>query len=233
MSRFEMSDRYSWSACGVLVACLSFAPRAHAQCQADAQCGAGKVCVAGHCQSATMTCGTDADCPGDDVCEAKRCAKPAPNRAVPAGTAAAPAAPAGAGAAPAATPVSGDHPPPVYAAPSGKAEKRRSTGMMVGGIVVLGVGSVSLLAGVVTVAAAQNATYRCNYDDYTDSCHFETDEGAQAAGIVMMVVGGAAVAVGLPLLLVGVSKVPVEEESAWYTPDVRVGLRGALAEWRF
>jgi hypothetical protein len=104
-------------------------------------------------------------------------------------------------------------PPPGYYAgaplPPPVPKERNSPGMMVTGIVLTGVGVIALLSGAIVYTSANTqqtydslgcASGYCSYDDHDDE---------KTAGIAVMIAGGAAVAVGIPLLVIGARKVPV------------------------
>jgi hypothetical protein len=61
-------------------------------CASDAECKAGRVCVAGACQDAAGNCANDRDCPGDLICDSGRCLD-RPTVATPPPAAPLPAAP--------------------------------------------------------------------------------------------------------------------------------------------
>ncbi len=153
---------------------------------------------------AQAQCAKDMDCKGDRICEAGKCVT-APPAAAPAAAPVAVSAPV----APAAKA------PPAQARPKPKME-RHSTGMMVSGIVMLSLSPVAFLTagiarlgkGICDVADER----RCD-DDYDPTIY-----GALLTGVVF-------VGVGIPLLVVGAKKEPVEEEVAkatvtpWLTPS--------------
>jgi hypothetical protein len=93
--------------------------------------------------------------------------------------------------------------------PVGPRMERRSTGMMVAGIVGLGVGGAALLIG----AFATSLSADC-FD-----CH-----STNSVGIGMLIFGGIAVAAGIPLTIYGAGKVPVGGEPA-------AALKSPLPAW--
>ncbi|MEJ7728754.1 MAG: hypothetical protein WKG00_06020 [Polyangiaceae bacterium] len=86
--------------------------------------------------------------------------------------------------------------------------ERNSTGMMVTGIVLTGVGVIALLSGAIVYTSATTAR---QYDTLCsgDVCSYENRDGEKVAGVAVMIAGGAAIAIGIPLLVIGARKVPV------------------------
>lgn len=150
-------------------------------------------------------CTMDTECKGERVCEEGKCVAPAAVSLPPAP----PAAPAPAEAAPA--PVSVPASPPAPApAPEKPKMRRHSTGMMVGGIVMVSMSPLALfMAGVYGLANAV-----CSYD-----C-----EGYETTAKVSLISAVVLAGVGIPMIVVGAEKVPVEPGSAtasigpWATP---------------
>ena len=156
---------------------------------------------------ARAQCTMDTECKGDRVCEEGKCVAPA---------AVSPPAPSAA-ARPAAPPVSAPPAAPVAALPPAPAPtpekpemRRHSTGMMVGGIVMTSMAPLALF----TAAIYGLANAVCDHD-----CEaYETT--AKLSLISAVVLAG----VGIPMIVVGAEKVPVESGSAtarigpWATP---------------
>lgn len=99
--------------------------------------------------------------------------------------------------------------------------------MMVAGIVSLSAGGVAFFVGAALVAEANDQV--C----FDGNCK---DEDLEIAGIVTMVGGGALIALGIPLLIVGARKVPIEgaereEASKPWVPEVSLGPTSATARW--
>jgi hypothetical protein len=100
--------------------------------------------------------------------------------------------------------------------------KRRSTGLMVGGIIAMPVGLVMTLAGAV-IGVADSGVYG----------------GDGATGIGVAVVGLVLLGGGIAMTAIGAKKVPVNPEkqgSALVTspiPEVRIGLGSVQAAWQF
>jgi hypothetical protein len=181
------------------------------------------------CVAVTTTswaqCSKDTDCKGDRVCEDGACVAP------PAGAAAASAAPpqpapAPAAAAPPAAAPSSYATPATPEAPRSTAvvdtrRKRHSTGMMVGGIVMVSFVPVALLAAWV----ADIEQNQCEHGYYSFSSG-AVSQGTDCGRFDRTIYGGlisAAVlmGVGVPLIIVGGKKEPAGVEaklSPWATP---------------
>lgn len=154
-------------------------------------------------------CAKDTDCKADRVCEAGKCVAPA--TAPPT----APVAPQ-----PAAVP------PAVPAAPARATPlkmERHSTGMMVGGIVMLSLAPVALLVS----GIARIGKGICDIDDER-GCDRDYDPTIYGS----LLTGVALIGVGVPLLVIGANKEPVEARAAtatispWATPEAAgVGVR--------
>jgi hypothetical protein len=164
-------------------------------------------------------CAKDTECKGDRVCEAGKCVTaPAAAPAAPAQYDAVPAAPVTTSA-PATS--AGKEPPPD--APAKPRMQRHSTGMMVGGIVMVSLAPVAL----VVAGVARLGKGICDIDDERgcDDDYDPTIYGSLLTGVVLL-------GVGIPLLVIGAKKEPVEENVAqatitpWLTPNAAgVGLR--------
>jgi hypothetical protein len=76
--------------------------------------------------------------------------------------------------------------------------KRRSTGMMVGGIVMVSV------APILFVAALANSSSCVVYDD----AYYGTSCGNETASIAMTVLGVGLIGAGIPLIIIGAKRVP-------------------------
>lgn len=116
--------------------------------------------------------------------------------------------------------------------------QRRSRGMMIAGVVLTGVGAVSLVSGALMLSAA-NQTVDCTYDN-SGYCYQTTytDSGLQAAGAVFVVIGAASLAAGIPLWIVGSRRVPVTDPSGQqpvqaFVPELRVGAGSAKLRMAF
>jgi hypothetical protein len=191
---------------------------------------------------AQAQCTKDTDCKGDRVCDGGSCVAPS-NAPAPAGTPAAvpPAAVAPTAVAPAAVappvapaPVA---PVPVVAAPARDPapelprRRRHSTGMMVGGIIMVSFSPIALIAA--GVANAQQTTCEAGgyylgsngistYDYDNCSAYDKTIYGGLILGLGLL---GA----GIPLIVIGGKKVPAEPTATltpWATQSAAgLGLR--------
>ncbi|MEP7119508.1 MAG: hypothetical protein ABJE95_01305 [Byssovorax sp.] len=122
-------------------------------------------------------------------------------------------------------------PPPGYAyAPQADIvpKERRSVGMMVGGSVLIGVGGLVALIGSFATISASNSNFVCNGDVCTSS------RGGGAVGVGMLVGGLVGVAIGIPLLVYGAKKVPVNPAAAAPTAAKFIGAPGGAGwQWKF
>ncbi len=132
------------------------------------------------------------------------------------------------------------HPPPGYVLAPGywpppgygpqpmqppAATERRSTGMMVGGIVLLSVGGLGLVIG---SSLALSSTTTCDFGGCSSS------GGSQTAGYGVLIGGAIAVAVGIPLLIYGVKKVPARPDATAPAAAAWVGAPGGAGwSWQF
>lgn len=188
-------------------------------------------------------CTKDTDCKGDRVCDAGNCVTPPQTLPPP------PAAPSGADASGAGTPASGGDPGQALAAqvpPAAEPEippeeprrerpkqRRHSTGMMVGGIVMVSFVPVALIAA----AVANNKQNACetggvsfNFDDEG----IQTYDGVDCSTYDKTIYGGLISAVvlagvGIPLIVIGGKKEPAAATATitpWATPRAAgLGLR--------
>ncbi len=94
-------------------------------------------------------------------------------------------------------------PPP---APTGReaTTRRRSTPLMVTGLVLSGIGAVSAIYGVAALLAEGNPCLPLQSDAECE------DQSPRTVGIVLTVTAGALVATGIPFILVGGTRVPRE-----------------------
>jgi hypothetical protein len=87
---------------------------------------------------------------------------------------------------------------------------RNSVPLMVTGILLTSVGAIGLVAGGALYASASDRIdVYCDDGSFVYQCQTRDDEDRQVGGAVLMIAGGAALAVGIPLLIVGARKVPV------------------------
>jgi hypothetical protein len=163
-------------------------------------------------------CAKDTDCKGDRVCEAGKCVSAPPTAAAGPASTAGPLVGAPVASAPA-TPIAKEPPP---AAPAPPRMQRHSTGMMVGGIVMVSLAPVAL----VVAGVARLGKGICDIDDERgcDDDYDPTIYGSLLTGVVLL-------GVGIPLLVVGAKKEPVDDTatatiSPWLTSNAAgVGLR--------
>lgn len=108
--------------------------------------------------------------------------------------------------------------------------RRRSTGAMIGGVVLVGVSGLAAIIGSVFMVAAEE--YSC--DSFI--CVGPDDEDYRTMGIVALVGGAVTMSVGIPLLVYGAPKVTDEDavsaQIRWQ-PTVRVGPTGGSLRWQF
>ena len=186
-------------------------------------------------------CTKDTDCKGDRVCEGGACVAapaapqpaPAPGAVVPAPAAPAPevaAAPAAPAPAPAATTLPAA--PSPEEAPAPVQRRRHSTGMMAGGIVMVSFSPIALLVAAVANAeqtACELGSYRYNStgDISTEGVGCDDYDATIYGGLISAAV---LAGVGIPLIVIGGKKEPVNQIEAriapWATPHAAgVGLR--------
>lgn len=166
---------------------------------------------------AQAECTKDTDCKGDRVCEAGSCVSGA---ATPAAPPAGAATPGGRAAAPEAGAVTGNPTPitptePTPAEPTPPKMHRHSTGMMVGGIVMVSFAPIALLvAGTAAVGRGL-----CGIDTGGES-------SSSCNGYEPFIYGGllsalALAGAGVPLIVIGAAKEPVDPSS----------LNASIAPW--
>ncbi len=181
------------------------------------------------------------------VSGAARAQAPAPGASPPPGMApprsAAPpgyAPPAGAGYAPYvpyATPVQGYL--PAGANRAGETTKFKSPAMIGTGIGLITVGTAVALigAGVYSGGAKTIYDYRgCASNSFDCVVEVPTNSGLKAGGMAMVVMGTVAMAVGIPVLLVGLKKVansPDKPAIASIAPEIRIGAGSFGLSFRF
>lgn len=222
-------------------------------CGKDTDCKGDRVCQSGACVSAgaapaptaaptadpaapsTAGCQTDADCPSTHQCMSGACVS-----GEPAAAPAAPPAAATASAPPSQGAAGGAYPPPNYGtgtpgygsgtpaygpAPPVQEYERRSTGLMVAGIVLTGLGGLGTIGGAIGTAVTATED-RTTYDYYTSS--YSDDSGdPHPAAVGVLVGGGVFLITGIIFLIVGAPKVPVENaEAAKVEPLLGPGFGG-------
>lgn len=140
-----------------------------------------------------------------------------------------PAAPRPYPYAPYAMPMQGYAPPGFSFATS----ERRSPTMVTVGAVMIGVGSAAAIAGAALMAAGTTTTFGSGGCDPSGFCRdpaLQTRPGLTAGGAVMVALGTVSLSAGIPVLAVGMQRVPLRPESA-LVPEVRVGAGGAVLSW--
>lgn len=107
-----------------------------------------------------------------------------------------------------------------------------NTARLAAGISLLGAGGLAAAGGTISyfVFSARNGE-RCD-----DAGCVDTHKNAKTASILSMVLGGAGIAVGIPLVVTadgeGFGLGKRRRRTAW-VPEVRVGLGGGTATWEF
>src|SRR5262249_54886668 len=109
--------------------------------------------------------------------------------------------------------------------------KRRSPGMITAGIVLLSLGGAGVIAGSALVAAGSQTHIDIPPCVPEGPCEpiVMSDSGLKVGGITMIVVSTLALGAGIPLLVIGLKKVPDRA----LAPTVRVGAGGASMRWQF
>jgi len=119
---------------------------------------------------------------------------------------------------------------------------RRSTGMMVTGIVLVSVGATTMAVGSSAYAAASGCNDQIpNLEgDFGQSCSSRT---GHATGMAILLAGSIAAGLGIPLWIVGATDVPWAESAANERVPARLGLvpaitpvaagRGVALTWQF
>ena len=150
-------------------------------------------------------------------------------------------------------------PPPVYRAPLGYTNpeeppqvdyppetRARSTGMIVGGTLLLSFGMVGIIAGSAMIGAHEPlddsnnnipTCFDCGGVERISQQQVVPKPGFRTAGIAALVGGAVAMGAGVPLLILGAKQVPVRDDgaarAAKLTPTLRVGSASATLTWQF
>ncbi len=85
--------------------------------------------------------------------------------------------------------------------------ERRSSGMMIAGIVLAGLGGVGLAGGAVMVLNSDSFGTFCS-----PSCRqsdVRSADNQRTTGYVLMTLGAAGIGVGIPLIVIGAKRVPI------------------------
>lgn len=162
---------------------------------------------------AQAQCAKDTDCKGERVCEQGKCIEPV--AAVPP---AAPQAPAVPPAAPEPVPAVAPSAPPQPTTPKPKM-RRHSTGMMVGGIVMVALAPPALIVA----GFSGLLKLGCNVGDENSDRHCDDSYDPVIYGSLLSAV--VLVAVGVPLLVVGAKREP-DETTATVSPFLAPGGAG-------
>lgn len=193
---------------GAFVAVLSFTALAEAQCLKDTDCKGDRVCDAGACRAPTAEVPQDPN--GWDVGAAAATGTEAPAAAEAPATARPPAAPVVPGAARAAKPGAAlEMREPSADAPDERPRpkmRRRSTGMMAAGIVMVSISPLALIGGAIMAAKQTECDAYDGLPGYRRSC----DANAGAA-LALTLTGLALVGAGIPLIVIGGKRVPAKE----------------------
>jgi hypothetical protein len=103
--------------------------------------------------------------------------------------------------------------------------------MIATGAVLISVAATAIVAGASLFAGAgQQLPFVCG--NFGNCMQAAPDSGARAGGVVLMVVGVAALGAGVPLLAIGAQKVPDRDEVA-LLPSVHLGVGSAALRWSF
>ncbi|WP_437799014.1 hypothetical protein [Sorangium sp. So ce693] len=87
--------------------------------------------------------------------------------------------------------------------------RRKSPGLMLGGIALTAGGTIAFFTGTGLLASASNRyEIYCDFGGFTGICETRTDGRRQLAGALVSVAGGLMIAVGIPLWVIGGKKVP-------------------------
>jgi len=109
-------------------------------------------------------------------------------------------------------------------------EDYRSRGAVIGGAISLGIGAMFVAVGAVAMVEADQS--RCE----GIICASPDEENFRIVGIASFVIGGAGVALGIPLLIYGAPKVQDDDvvtASVPGQPEINVGPTGGSMRWRF
>lgn len=154
----------------------------------------------GFATSAHAACGTDNDCKGDRICEDGACVDPPTSGQLTLKGSAGeqPAPPA---SVPAPVPMVSEAPPPKMV--------RHSTGMMVGGIVMVSLAPIAFLVA----AAGSIGNSLCDIDSGGSSSTYSSCHDNDALITGSVIVGLGLVAGGIPMIVIGGHKEPAEPEA--------------------
>jgi hypothetical protein len=143
-----------------------------------------------------------------------------------------PALEAGAGAGPVAGAPPAYYPPTAPPQDNKPKMKRRSGGMMAGGIVALSLGTLATIGG--AAGAAICGTTNAADDAFSDPTEDPDRSGGCGPALGVMVGGLVLVGGGITLIVIGGKKVPVEETAkSTLVPAVGIGPGSATLRWTF
>ncbi|WP_437725714.1 hypothetical protein [Sorangium sp. So ce861] len=92
--------------------------------------------------------------------------------------------------------------------------RRKSPGLMLGGIALTAGGTIAFFAGTGLLASAsERYEIYCDFGGYTSICDTRTDGPRQVAGALVSIGGGLMLAVGIPLWVIGGKKVPATADA--------------------
>ena len=189
---------------------------------------------------ARAQCTKDTDCKGDRVCDAGQCTAPAPASPelspAPGAAAAESANPATAAPAPPMVQLAPVQPvaPLGPLAPTDQPMRRRSTPMMVGGIVMTASGPVVWLVGLILVTSAHmsclgNSSYHGDTYGYSavQASELNACRNRAANQSYGVLIGGAVlIGAGIPMIVYGAKKVPDTSLTASVAPWLAPGQAG-------
>jgi hypothetical protein len=166
---------------------------------------------------AEAQCTKDTDCKGNRICEAGVCTdaaggapapEPAPPAPAPVGAPAPVAAPP-----PASAPVTA--PAPQAPPPTPAKGERHSTGMMVGGIVLVSLAPIALITSLTANIQKSNCELGEAYLDGFGNC--DQYDATIYGGLIA---AGAFTAIGIPLIIIGARREPAQTATVtpWATP---------------
>jgi hypothetical protein len=114
---------------------------------------------------------------------------------------------------------------------------------MIGGILSTSIGAILVGVGAVLFVDAENRQVVRGCDCSTNGpCNCgggfdaSNEDDRKTTATVVMVVGGVLTAAGIPMIIVGARKVPIdpaEEPKASLAPELRVSASKAALRWRF
>jgi hypothetical protein len=116
-----------------------------------------------------------------------------------------------------------------------KPMKRNSVALAAAGITMLAVGGGGFFAGIAMFSAGSQyrAVFNCNAQGMCFEPTREQNTPLKNAGIAAMVLGGLAVGAGIPMMIIGLKKVPAKAgEETSLVPELHLGAAGGSLAWR-